>query len=192
VDEEHRAGHGAEGRGARRDGREQGWPQAVTITDVDASGSALGAASVIFDARGQVLLVHHTYGRLNWEIPGGICEPGESAFDAAIREAREEIGVSLVVVRLVGTYWERNWRADRDMHHFVFEARLDPSSEPQVNDRSEISELGWFSPRRLPGPISDFTVKRIGDALAKPPPALWTISPRRWLAAGDVAEQVGS
>jgi len=180
-------------RGAGSASREQGRPKAVTITDVDASGGALGAASVIFDAHGQVLLVHHTYGRLNWEIPGGICEPGESAFDTAVREAREEIGVSLVIVRLVGTYWERIWRADRDMHHFVFEARLDPSSEPQVNDRSEISELGWFSPRRLPGPISDFTVRRIGDALTKPPPALWTISPRRWLAAGgDAVEQGGS
>ena len=151
---------------------------------MDASGRALGSAAVIFDAHGRVLLVRHTYGRLNWEIPGGICEPGESALDGALREAREEIGVALSVVRLVGIYWERRWRADRDMHHFVFEARLDPSSEPRVSDRDEISELGWFSPRRLPGPISDFTVKRIGDAVARPSPALWTISLRRWLATG--------
>ncbi|MEA2673920.1 MAG: hypothetical protein QOI92_1112, partial [Chloroflexota bacterium] len=35
---------------------------------------AVGAACAIFDDQGRVLLVHHTYGRLNWEIPGGLVE----------------------------------------------------------------------------------------------------------------------
>src|SRR5262245_13725409 len=54
---------------------------------------ALGAACVIVDAAGRVLLVHHTYGALNWEIPGGLVDAGESPDDAAIRELREETGM---------------------------------------------------------------------------------------------------
>jgi 8-oxo-dGTP pyrophosphatase MutT (NUDIX family) len=39
--------------------------------------TALGAACANFDGEGRVLLVHHTYGRLNWELPSGAAEPGE-------------------------------------------------------------------------------------------------------------------
>ena len=33
-----------------------------------------------------------------WEFPGGKCEPGESDFDAAHRELREELGIEVVSV----------------------------------------------------------------------------------------------
>ena len=48
----------------------------------------MGAACAIFDGRGRILLVHHTYGRLNWELPGGIVEAGEAPDEAARRELR--------------------------------------------------------------------------------------------------------
>lgn len=35
-------------------------------------------------------------------LPGGALDPGESAFDAALREAREEVGVARSLVRLLG------------------------------------------------------------------------------------------
>jgi 8-oxo-dGTP pyrophosphatase MutT (NUDIX family) len=46
----------------------------------------LGAAAVILNDAGHVLLVKHTYGRLNWELPGGGAEAGESIIATAIRE----------------------------------------------------------------------------------------------------------
>jgi mutator protein MutT len=41
-----------------------------------------------------------------WEFPGGKCEPGESAAEAALRECREELGieVSLQGLRRVTSY----------------------------------------------------------------------------------------
>jgi ADP-ribose pyrophosphatase YjhB (NUDIX family)/rhodanese-related sulfurtransferase len=141
----------------------------------------LGAASVIVDDEGRVLMVHHTYGELNWEIPGGVLETHESAEEGAIREAREETGVTLEIARLSGIYWEPGWGATGG-HHFVFRARLAAtSSAPSVNDRAEISEVGWFARNELPLPISDFTVRRIEDALADRPASIAVVPPRTWL-----------
>ena len=77
----------------------------LPVQAIDARPSVFGAATVI--VRGdRVLLVHHTYGELNWEIPGGGADPGESAEEAARREALEETGVTLAGMRLTGVYWE--------------------------------------------------------------------------------------
>ena len=132
----------------------------------------LGAASVIVDDKGRVLLVKHSYGELNWELPGGGGEAGESVEEAARREAREEIGVELEVDRLTGVYWEPAIRA----HHFVFRARA--IGTPRVADPAEI---GWFSPDDLPRPFSDFTMRRIADGLTDQPIRVHQVGPRVWL-----------
>jgi 8-oxo-dGTP diphosphatase len=39
-----------------------------------------------------------------WELPGGFCDGWEQPGDAAIREAREELGVTVVLDNFVGMY----------------------------------------------------------------------------------------
>lgn len=140
---------------------------------------ALGAASVILDDRRRVLLVHHNYGRHNWEIPGGISEAGESAEMTARREAREELGVEIIIEALTGVYWEAAWRGHGG-HHFVFRARLTNGAPPRAADPQEIADFGWFSFDGLPRPISDFTMERIRHALEGSVPLVHTVGPRRW------------
>jgi 8-oxo-dGTP pyrophosphatase MutT (NUDIX family) len=55
----------------------------------------VGAAGLITDEEGKVLLVRHTYGRKNWELPGGMVERGESPMEGAVREVQEETGLSV-------------------------------------------------------------------------------------------------
>lgn len=146
---------------------------------VDARPSVFGAATVIVRDR-RVLLVHHTYGELNWEIPGGGADPGESAEEAARREALEETGVTLAGLRLTGVYWEP--QGALGWHHFVFRADLAPDSpEPHVADTAEISECRWFAPDQLPRPLSDFTARRIEDALSGRSARFSVVGERRWL-----------
>lgn len=145
------------------------------------AGSALGAAVVIRDEAGRVLLVRHSYGGLNWEVPGGGSEPGESVAETAIREAREELGVPIALGRLVGVYWEPHWRDDLGMHHFVFTAVLGQALPERSPQPAEISGWGWFDPSQLPRPLSDFTARRISDALAGAAAGITTIAERRWL-----------
>lgn len=136
----------------------------------------------MFDERGLVLLVRHSYGERNWELPGGGAEAHESAEDAARREAREEVGIELEVERLTGVYWEPGaaWANGviLDAHHFTFRAR--GTGSPHIADPSEITDLGWFAIEALPRPISDFTVLRIRDALSETA-AFRTVGPRTWL-----------
>jgi 8-oxo-dGTP pyrophosphatase MutT (NUDIX family) len=136
---------------------------------------------VITDGEGRVLLVHHTYGELNWEIPGGVLEVRESAEAAAVREVREETGAVVEIERLSGVYWEPGWAAGGG-HHFVFRARLAAGSPPPVvADSAEISAVGWFARDALPRPISDFTVRRIDDALSDRTPSVSVVAARTWL-----------
>ena len=138
----------------------------------------MGAAAVILNEAGRVLLVKHTYGRLNWELPGGAAEPNESIVTTALREVREETGLAVAAQRLAGVYYEH----PGDFHHFVFICRrLDAAAEPRP-DLVEISACAYWPPDALPRPISDFTVRRVQDAISGNVLSLpVTISPRRWL-----------
>lgn len=55
-------------------------------------GHVTGSAFIVDPSMTQTLLVHHRkLGK--WLQPGGHCEPGETALQAAVREALEETGV---------------------------------------------------------------------------------------------------
>ena len=122
----------------------------------------IGSASAIFDGRGRVLLVKHTYGHFNWEIPGGIALPAEAPARTAQRELEEETGLRLPEGALSGVYYESVHRLG-PMIHFVFrfieQEGLDAKSNPP-----EIGDVGWFEVTDLPAPMSDFTETRIRDA----------------------------
>jgi hypothetical protein len=94
--------------------------------------------------------------------------------------ARRPRGATLTIERLSGVYWEPLGAFGH--HHFVFRASLAPgSAEPHAADLKEISECAWFAPDALPRPLSDFTARRIEDALSDRPPGLFAITARKWL-----------
>lgn len=137
-----------------------------------------GAAAVIVNSNGHVLLVKHSYGRLNWELPGGGSEANESVVETAIREVREETGLQVVAQTMTGVYDD----PVDDMIHFVFRCQLRGAAATPRPDRDEITDCAYWPPEALPRPISDFTIQRIQDALASPGlPLPVTITPRRWL-----------
>ncbi len=138
----------------------------------------LGAAAIITDERGYILMVKHSYGKLNWEIPGGAAEANESIADTAIREVHEETGLVVIAERLTGTYF---W-ADNDSHHFVFLCSIVQDGQKPLSLSGETTGCGFFPADALPRPISDFTVRRIRDALSEQTALLpVTVGPRQWL-----------
>jgi 8-oxo-dGTP pyrophosphatase MutT (NUDIX family) len=106
------------------------------------------------DEVGRVLLVRHTGHDDGWGTLGGAVEPGESPAAAAVREAREEIGSDIELVRLLdvlgGPDYEVTYpNGDRTAYvTAVYEARI-ISGSPAPSD-GELSEIAWFTPDELP------------------------------------------
>lgn len=73
----------------------------------DAVGSELlllpSVSGIVFDEEGRILLVLHAEGQ-RWGPPGGAIDPLERPADAVIREVREETGLEVEVVGIVGVY----------------------------------------------------------------------------------------
>ena len=68
----------------------------VLPTDIVASGG------VITNDKYEVLIVKNL--RKGWEYPGGIIEPGETVPQGLIREIKEETGVDVEIINIVGVY----------------------------------------------------------------------------------------
>lgn len=66
----------------------------------------LTADCVVFDRAGRLLLIKRAKPPFKgaYALPGGFVEIGETVEQAALRELREETGVSGRVVRLIGVY----------------------------------------------------------------------------------------
>ncbi|MDQ3555070.1 MAG: NUDIX domain-containing protein, partial [Chloroflexota bacterium] len=141
---------------------------------------ALGAAAAILDEAGRILLVRHSYGRQNWELPGGMATSGESPEDTAIREVAEETGLMVVAERVTGIYPEPGHRLGPVVTFVVICHRKPADASPRINSE-EITEFGWFERSALPRPISDFTIRRIDDALDQRPLSSRIVEQRHWL-----------
>ena len=101
----------------------------------------MAASAAIFREDGKVLLAKRTKQPFQWSFPGGSLEPGESAAQAAIREAREEVGVEIEIIEKAGEREIELPEANRRFIISVFAARL-VSGEPKAGP--EASETGWF------------------------------------------------
>lgn len=105
------------------------------------------------DERGRILLAWHAGHTDGWGTVGGAVDPGESPAAAAVREAREEIGVGIRLVRLLTVlggpdYEIRYPNGDRVAYvPAVYEAEIIDGT-PSPSD-GELSELAWFTPAEL-------------------------------------------
>lgn len=137
----------------------------------------LPSVSVLpIDDNGRILLVRHAGHDDGWGILGGAVEPGESPAIAAIREAREEIGVDIQLMRLLdvigGPDYEVTYlNGDRATYvTAVYEARIDKGS-PTPGD-GELSEIAWFAPEDLPA----LALSRFALALLHTTGRLWRVT----------------
>ncbi len=106
-------------------------------------------AKAVFFWEGKVLLARLSYGHKGWTFPGGGVGRHESFHDAALREAREEVGVE---VRSAEFFYEYHRTLNyREITVQCFAATT-PSGGFRV-DEQEVTEAGWFAPELLPAGV---------------------------------------
>jgi 8-oxo-dGTP pyrophosphatase MutT (NUDIX family) len=132
-----------------------------------ALGVRPSVSAVIFDGRGRLLLQQRSDGG-QWGLPGGSVEIGESVHDAVIREVREETGLQVTVLRLVGVYSEPALQVvrypDGNVWHYVnvcFECTVRGG---ELTTCDETLALRYVSPARLPATMLPNHRVRIRDA----------------------------
>jgi ADP-ribose pyrophosphatase YjhB (NUDIX family) len=119
----------------------------------------LPSVSVLIVDGTRLLLVRHSGLDGRWGVVGGAVEVGESPAEAAVREAGEEIGVEVQLVRLIGVLGGSDYEVtypngDRAAYvTAVYTARI--SNGTPVADGDEVSDAVWFELAELGGlPLS--------------------------------------
>lgn len=100
------------------------------------------AQALVCDSDGRVLLCELTYKR-EWDLPGGVVDPGESPADAVVRELREELGVEARVRGLRTVNWLPPWSAWDDAVLFVFDVEPWDPATPLELQPTEIAAVHW-------------------------------------------------
>jgi len=100
----------------------------------------LPVAACYIVKHGELLMVRRRRreGTLEWAGPSGTIEPGETPEEAAIREVREEVGVTIEVEQRLG---ERDHPATG--RHLIYLACRIIEGDPKLIDHEEISAIEW-------------------------------------------------
>lgn len=110
----------------------------------------LPTVDLIIRCGGGIVLVRRRYPPPGWALPGGFVEAGESLEEAAVREAREETGLAVRLVRQFHTYSDPARDPRRHTISTVFLA--DAAGEPVGAD--DAAEARVFARTALPEPLA--------------------------------------
>lgn len=97
----------------------------------------------IFNEKAEILMIRekrYTVHRLEWEVPAGRIEDGETKEEAARREAMEETGCTLKDLKFLCMQNPANGMSDCTLH--VFAAKVD--SENSIQDVDEVAYKKWM------------------------------------------------
>ena len=142
-----------------------------TVQERSAGGLVLDRAAG--GPRAALIGRHDRNGRLLWSLPKGHIEPGETIEQAAVREVREETGITAAVLGELGVidFWFTTSEAvvHKTVHHFLLDARGGELSDEDI----EVAEVAWVPlaevEQRLAYPDERALLTRVPDLLARRP-----------------------
>jgi ADP-ribose pyrophosphatase YjhB (NUDIX family) len=101
---------------------------------------------LIIEAAGGIVLIERANPPHGWALPGGFVDYGESLETAALREAAEETGLTVTLLRQLHTYSDPNRDPRQHTISTVFIASA--SGTPQAGDDARQAKV--FAPGQLP------------------------------------------
>jgi len=106
----------------------------------------LPTVDIIIEIEGKIVLVKRKNPPHGWAIPGGFIDYGESAETAARREAKEETGLDVRIIRQFHTYSDP--RRDPRGHTISVVFIAQAQGKPEAKD--DASDIGLFDHDTLP------------------------------------------
>jgi 8-oxo-dGTP pyrophosphatase MutT (NUDIX family) len=132
-----------------------------TARAVSAGGLVLAEPSPT--ARVALISRRDAHGAVQWTLPKGQQEPGETLEETALREVREETGLQVRVLAPLDTidYWfiwaPEQTRYHKFVHYFLMEAT---GGDLADHDR-EVEEVRWFDPAEAAVALSFANERRL-------------------------------
>jgi 8-oxo-dGTP diphosphatase len=126
--------------------------QPVTASRRYPSAPMVGAAAVVIDDGGRILLVKR--GRPpsagTWGLPGGLLDLGERLADGAYREVLEETGIESEIRDVVGTFEPLQLDNEGDIeYHFVVVDFWAKYIRGEASAQDDADDVAWTSANEL-------------------------------------------
>ncbi|MEU9837406.1 NUDIX hydrolase [Streptosporangium sp. NPDC048047] len=123
------------------------------------------AGALFFDEQGRLLLVRPHYKDYR-DIPGGYIEPGETPFQACVREVHEELGIRPPIGDLLVVDWAPHPQ-EGDKVLFLFDGGiLSPSMRGGIRfGADELAGYGFHPVEELPGLLIERLAGRVTAAV---------------------------
>ncbi|NHI18949.1 NUDIX hydrolase [Phycicoccus endophyticus] len=146
---------------ARREETEQERLKRIAILNTRLPKKRNIAQGMLRNPAGEVLLCELTYKR-EWDLPGGVVDPGEPPATTVAREIDEELGLEVAVGGLVAVNWLPPWRGWDDAHLFLFDLGVfDGTLDPQRFLRREIADAHWVDPATVVEHVAPYTARML-------------------------------
>jgi ADP-ribose pyrophosphatase YjhB (NUDIX family) len=105
---------------------------------------------IIIKLRGGIVLIKRKNPPEGWALPGGFVDYGETLEYAAIREAREETGLDVKLIRQFHTYSD----PQRDPRHHTITTVYVANAKGKAIAGDDAKEAGVFQKEALPEKIA--------------------------------------
>ncbi|MDF2461655.1 MAG: ADP-ribose pyrophosphatase [Candidatus Saccharibacteria bacterium] len=122
----------------------------------------VGVGIIIPDDAGRILIMQRTGTHApKFSIPGGKLDLGETFEQAAIREVREELDISVINPRVIAVTNNLETHAEEGVH-FISVILLAEAfeGEPKIMEPHKCLGIDWHHPHSLPEP--HFDASRLG------------------------------
>ncbi len=107
-------------------------------------------ADLIIEHKGGVILIRRRNPPHGWALPGGFVDYGESLEDAAVREAREETGLDVRLIRQMHTYSDPG----RDARFHTITTVYIAEADGELSAGDDAAEARVFTQNDLPSDIA--------------------------------------
>ena len=123
------------------------------------------SAAMIVRNDGKYLLIKDDY-KQAMTFPSGVVDADESALQTAIRETKEEVGVSAVNVQFYAVAYVGEHYGFNDMFHFFFVTDIDDTHASRLTFEEGIEYHKWVSAEEIAALCGDRPVyARLGTML---------------------------